>query len=392
MESPRFFFGTRTCLGPSLTITEESVMKQDREKGSDRESLDKSWQEIDRIDEELISLLTKRQSVAGSIGKLKRALGLQAIDPALEQETLRRLAERGHEKLSPEAIRSIFNEIISAARSVQKTPVVAFLGPEATFTHQAALNLFGHSASFHAAETIEEVFGMVEKGLSDKGVVPIENSYEGSVNRTLDLFYQYDLTIGAETSSRIRHHLLSRAGKRSEIKRLYSHPMAIAQCRSWLSTHLTGVSVEEVASTALGAKMASDEPDAAAIGGRLAGQTYGLKILEENIEDASENFTRFLVIGKGESSPTGQDKTSILFLLRHRPGALHRALGAIADRGINLTRIESRPMKTGHWEYLFFVDLEGHEKERHVSEALKEMEADCLFIKRLGSYPAGSSS
>ena len=283
-------------------------------------------------------------------------------------------------------------EIMSAARAVQKTPAVAFLGPERTFTHQAALDLFGRSASFQAAETIEEVFSVVEKGLCQKGVVPIENSFEGSVNRTLDLFYQVDLKISAETFSRIRHHLLSREEHMGEITRLYSHPMAIAQCRTWLAAHLTGATVTEVSSTALGAKMASEEPGASAIGGRLAGEAYGLKILAESIEDISENFTRFLVIGKEETNPTGRDKTSILFLLRHIPGALHRALEALAKRGINLTRIESRPMKIRNWEYLFFVDLEGHEKEDRISDALKEMETDCLLLKRLGSYPAGSTS
>ena len=266
---------------------------------------------------------------------------------------------------------------------------VAYLGPEATFSHQAAVSLYGKATSFHAADTIEEVFNLVEKEVCNQGVVPIENSYEGSVNITLDLFYKYDLNVCAEIFVRIRHHLLSKAEHLEGIRLLYSHPMPIAQCRSWIKSHLQGIPVAEVTSTSFAAKKAADNPHSAAVGSRFAAQTYGLNIIEENIEDHPDNVTRFLVIGKNRPKPTGKDKTSLLFFLRHKPGALHSALAALAKRDVNMTRIESRPMKIRNWEYLFFVDIEGHDQDSNISEALREMEANCVFMKRLGSYPAG---
>lgn len=364
-------------------------MNQDGMKGGATPTLENWREEINRIDGEILSLLQKRLDVAVEIGRLKRTLGKDIIDPAREQEVLRRLTSKSEGNLSAQAIRAIFSEIISAARSVQQTPTVAYLGPEGTFSHHAALSLYGRSSSFRSADTIEDVFKLVEGGACGQGVVPIENSYEGSVNSTLDLLFQYDLRIGAEIFLRIRHHLLSREDQIEKISRLYSHPMAIAQCRPWIKAHLPGVPISEVESTALAARMAADEPGSAAVGSRTAGLTNDLNILEENIEDQPDNVTRFLVIGKTSSKRTGKDKTSLLFLLKHEPGTLYRAMESLAKRTINMTRIESRPIKTGHWEYLFFVDLEGHEEDRNLSEALGEMEGECVFLKRLGSYPAG---
>ena len=344
---------------------------------------------IDDIDGQILSLLSRRMDVAAEIGNIKRDIGLEVRDHAREQEVLRRLASKSSENLSARAIKSIYSEIISAACAIQQVPTVAYLGPEATFSHRAALNLYGQSSAYRAAETIEGVFGLVEKGMCDLGVVPIENSYEGSVNITFDLFYEYDLKINAEHFLRIRNHLLSKTKDVKKIKHLYSHFMPIAQCRLWLKDHLAGIPVKEVASTSLAAKMAADDPDAAALGSRLSAETYGLNILEENIEDQPDNITRFFVIGKGEQEPTGQDKTSLLFFVRHVPGALHGAMEPLAKRNVNMSRIISRPMKTRNWEYLFFVDIEGHEKDENVSEALGEMNQHCVFIKLLGSYPAG---
>jgi chorismate mutase/prephenate dehydratase len=266
---------------------------------------------------------------------------------------------------------------------------VAYLGPEATFSHQAAIALYGESASFHAAETIEGVFSLVNGGVCERGVVPVENSYEGSVNITMDLLYRYDIGICGEFFMRIRHCLLAVTEQPGGIKRLYSHPMAIDQCRAWLKDNMPGVPVTEVASTSLAANKAADDPEAVAIGSRLSGERYGLKTLYENIEDDPYNITRFLVIGKDRVEPTGNDKTSILFSLLHKPGTLYRYLGVLAKRDINVTRIESRPMRRKSWEYLFFMDIEGHEKDPVLKEALMEMEGDCVFLKRLGSYPAG---
>jgi chorismate mutase/prephenate dehydratase len=267
---------------------------------------------------------------------------------------------------------------------------VAYLGPEATFSHQAVVSLFGDTASFHGAESIEDVFEWVETDRCQRGVVPIENSYEGAIHMTLDLFYQYNLVINGEIFLRVRHHLLGRGDGIEAIQALYSHPMPIAQCRSWIKTHLSGVPVITVGSTSLAAKKAVLEPDKAAIGSRFAGQTYGLKTLAPNIEDHPNNVTRFFIIGKDHTAPTGKDKTSLLFLLQHKPGMLFKALGALAERHINMTRIESRPMKVKNWEYMFFVDIEGHEHHSDVAEALVAMENQCVFLKRLGSYPVGA--
>ncbi|MDP6178363.1 MAG: prephenate dehydratase [Desulfatiglandales bacterium] len=366
-------------------------MKQGGKNKGDRSTLNGCRDEINRIDGEIISLIQRRLEVAVEIGRLKRGLGMDIMDPGREQEVLRRLSSKRQENLNPQAIRAIFSEIISAARSVQQVPIIAYLGPEGTFTHQAAISLYGRSASFRATESIEEVFEWVEKGMCQHGLVPIENSYEGSVNNTLDLLYKYDLKIGAEIFLRIRHYLLSRADHLEKVERLYSHPMALAQCLSWIKAHLAGIQIKEVASTALAAKMAAEEPEAASVGSRLSGLAYDLNILGENIEDHPDNVTRFLVIGKTQSKPTGKDKTSLLFLLKHVPGALYRAVGALSERNINISRIESRPMKTRNWEYLFFVDLEGHEQDESLKEALRGMEGHCIFMKRLGSYPTGGS-
>jgi chorismate mutase / prephenate dehydratase len=264
---------------------------------------------------------------------------------------------------------------------------VAFLGPEATFSHEAAMAIFGRSAQYRPADSIDAIFSLVEDDRCSQGVVPVENSYEGSVRDTLDLLYQYSLLISAEHVSRIRQHLLSRASQADRIERLYSHPMAIAQCRKWIETHMAGIQVREVASTALAAKMASNDPLAAAIGSRLASRTYGLNILEQSIEDIPDNFTRFLVIGKHRPKPTSRDKTSCLFQPKPGPDTLYKVLGAVAGRGINLIRIESRPTKGKKWKYVFFIDVEGHEQEDRVREAFSEMETHCIILKRLGSYP-----
>jgi chorismate mutase/prephenate dehydratase len=367
---------------------EEATMEQGANEGGLRE-LDEYRKDINLVDEQILSLLSRRQALASEIGRIKRDAGVGVPDPAQEQEVMRRLISKPRDHLKPETVRSIFSEIISAERSVQQAPTVAYLGPEATFSHQAALFLFGKLSSLRAAGTIEEVFGMVEKGVCDQGVVPIENSYEGSVNITLDLFYKYNLTISAELFLRIRNNLLSKEERIEDIKRLYSHPMPVAQCRQWLNSHLSWVPIMEVASTSLAAKMAADESGAAAIGSRLSGPIYGLNILEENIEDHPDNITRFFVIGKTRAKPTGKDKVSLLFFLQHVPGALHKALEALAKRDVNMTRIESRPMRTRNWEYLFYLDLEGHEEDGNMHSALEEMEEHCIFIKRLGSYPAG---
>ena len=350
--------------------------------------LEKYRKEIDAVDTQLLSLLLKRQKIAKGIGEIKRDLGREVFDPARESNILNNLMSKADGLLTRDMIRHIFNEIISASRTVQAPMSVSFLGPETTFSHQAAICMFGHSVSLRVAPTIDDVFDLIEKGICKKGVVPIENSYEGSVNRTLDLFYRYDLKISAEIFLRIRHYLLSKQNSIKKIKRLYSHPMAIAQCRQWIKNHMPDVEIKEVQSTAHAAGMAVKDHEAGALGSRLSAMTYDLNTLEKNIEDSPDNVTRFLAIGKTEVSATGNDKTSFMFLLKHRPGALHDALGALARRGINMSRIESRPTKIQSWEYLFFVDIDGHISDKKINDALREMEESCVVLKRLGSYPA----
>ena len=364
-------------------------MKADKGLAGGWPELEECRRRINEIDQRLLELINRRQETAKRIGGIKLASGLEVIDPAREQEVLRSLESQAGPHLSPQAIRAIYSEIISASRAVQEPLSAAYLGPEATFSHQAALAFFGRSTRLKPTETIEEVFGLVEKGASHLGIVPIENSFEGSVNITLDLFYKYDLKIGAETFLRIRNHLLTRAGSLSDVRKIVSHPMPIAQCRSWIRAHLPGASIHEVSSTSQAARMAAQDPESAAIGSRLSAETYGLNILEEGIEDQPYNVTRFLIIGKKDAGLTGDDKTSILFFLPHVPGSLHKALEALAAKNVNMTRIQSRPMRLRNWEYLFFVDLEGHAETQNVKEALEEMEKRCIFMKRLGSYPSG---
>jgi chorismate mutase/prephenate dehydratase len=281
------------------------------------------------------------------------------------------------------------SESTDLQRSVGGPPAVAYLGPEGTYTHQAAFRLHGREASLLPGEGLDEVFDLVESGRCVRGVVPVENSIEGSVRQTLDLLHRSHLIIQAEVFLRVRHQLLSKAPGLGEIRRLYSHPMALAQCRSWIKQNLPGVSLSETGSTALAAKAASSDPTSGAIGGEPCGRLYGLEPLASDIGDHPDNVTRFLGLGKTAAPPGPRNKTSILFLLKHEPGSLFRMLEPIAKRSINMTRIESLPLRARHWEYLFYLDMEGHETEPDVAETLKEMADRSLRLKRLGSYPMG---
>ena len=354
--------------------------------------LDLCRREIDTIDTKILSLLSKRLDAAAAIGHIKDQRGLAVFDPVREKAILDRMAGKSHGRLRPEAIRDIFTRIISAGRAVQGPLTVGFLGPEATFSHQAAISIFGNGAEFYPSRTFEDVFGSVEKGHCQQGVIPVENSLEGSVAGIWDLFNKFDLKICGEYYHRIRLSLMARNKDMNSVRRLYSHPMPLAQCRSWLKSHLPDVPFEPVESTSLAGKMAADDPDGAALGSRLLAETLGLELLSEDIEDEPHNVTRFLVVGNSDPEPTGNDKTSLLFFLGHRPGALAEVLSALAKREINVCRIESRPMRMRSWEYLFFVDLEGHRKDPNLADAMAEMKDLCVFMKWLGSYPSGGVS
>jgi len=273
------------------------------------------------------------------------------------------------------------NEKIEAKRTV------AFLGPPATFSHMACIQHFGNSVRMLPENTIQDVFEAVEKEKADYGVVPVENSTEGQVSLTLDSFIQSEVKICAEIMSRISHDLLSLSGIAGEVQKIYSHPQALSQCREWLRKNFPSAQLEEGASTAKAAQLAMKDPEAAAIAGSLAASVYGLKAVAFQIEDHLNNATRFLVLGRREAGRTGGDKTSILFIVSHTPGTLFRVLQIFYEKGINLTRIESRPNKEKPWEYIFFIDFEGHVTDPHVAQALHEVKERVLFVKFLGSYP-----
>ncbi len=356
------------------------------------ERLKELRKKIDKIDEELIKLLNERAALARQIGKIKQNIGLPFYVPEREARVLMRLEELNKKEgiLPDESIRAIFREIISACRALEEPTKVSFLGPEATFTHLAALKHFGTSSILKPLPTIEEVFEEVEKGRADFGVVPIENSIEGVVNYTIDMFFDTELKISGEIYLPINLHLLSMESSKDNIKKVYSHRHALAQCKRWLSENLPDAQVVEVSSTAKAAELASCEPACAAVASEAAALMHDLNIIEKNIQDISKNLTRFLVVGKKDAEePTGKDKTSIMFGTKHISGALFNALKPFALYDVNLSKIESRPVKKRPWEYVFFVDIEGHRKEERVFKALKELAEQTAFLKILGSYPKG---
>ncbi len=307
--------------------------------------------------------------------------------PEREQEVLKRLMDRNAGPFPNQALKNVFCEIMSASLSLEKPLRIAFLGPVATFTHQACMQHFGRSGDFVPKKDIADVFDDVEKGRADFGVVPIENSTEGVVSHTLDKFVQSNLKIYSEVMLEISLALLNRTGKITDIAKVCSHPHAIAQCKNWVKSNLPNALVIDVSSTALAAQMAAEDPSTAAIASIAAANLYDLRVIEKNIEDNSNNYTRFLVIGKNLAQRTGRDKTSLMFAIKDSPGALYTMLKPFASRGLNLTKIESRPIKTKAWEYVFFVDLDGHIADEAVKDAVTELEKSCSFLKILGSYP-----
>jgi chorismate mutase/prephenate dehydratase len=351
-------------------------------------NLDDWRSRINDLDNQILNLLNERAEAALRIGDLKRRQARPSYAPEREAEILSRLAATNGGPLTAEALRAIWSEILSGCRALEAPLKVAYLGPPATFTHQAALSRFGNSAAFAPARTIAEVFDEVERGRVEAGVVPVENSTEGAVNVTLDRLVDSDAVISGEVYLDIAQNLLSRAASLTEIKRVASHPQALAQCRGWLAKHLPGVATEEISSTAAAAELAAADVTVAAIASELAGQLYGVPVLRARIEDLPDNATRFLVIGRRLNGPTGRDKTSIVFAMRDEPGALYRILEPCARLGINLSKIESRPAKRRPWEYVMFVDFEGHRETPVVGEVLTEIGARTLFLKVLGSYPA----
>lgn len=356
---------------------------------SRNESVDVLRNKIDQIDAKIVNLLNARASLAKRIGHSKSRSNQEVYVPNREKEILQRISELNRGPLPADAVRSVFREIISGCRSLEAPLKVAFFGAAATYSHLAAKEKFGASSELRATASIPEVFQEVSQGRASFGVVPIENSTEGVVAHTLDCLVESDLQICAEVYLDIHHHLLSKSGKAEDVRRIMSHPQALAQCRGWLTAHFPKITVEEVASTAHGAIAAANDGSIAAISSALAKEVYDLAAVASNIEDRSNNITRFLVIGNLLTKPCGDDKTSLVFSAKDKPGVLFQMLQPFARSRINLSKIESRPIKNKPWEYLFFLDLMGHRQQPAVKKAMAELEKNCVFLKILGSYASG---
>jgi len=344
---------------------------------------------IDELDEQIQDLINRRAALARDIAEVKSGDGTSGdyYRPDREARVLRRISERNAGPLSAEEMARLFREIMSACLALEKPLSIAYLGPEGTFTQAAALKHFGHSVGTLAMDGIDDVFREVEAGSADYGVVPVENSTEGVVSHTLDLFQQSPLCICGEVEQRIHHHLLATDENLKSIERVLAHQQALAQCRSWLDSHLPQAEHVAVSSNAEAVRLAAGTAGSAAIAGEMAAELYDVRIVERNIEDRPDNTTRFLVIGNRNAPPSGTDKTSVLVSVRNRPGALYALLQPIATNGISMTRIESRPSRQGMWEYVFYIDLDGHRDDAPVAAALGELEAEAFAVKVLGSYP-----
>ncbi len=341
---------------------------------------------IDKLDHEIVRLLNERTRHILAIGAIKLRAGEEVYAPHRELAVLDRVCKLNKGPITNDALRAIYREIMSSALSLEKSMTIAYLGPEATFTHQAAIRRFGSSLRYVPLKTITDVFAEVSKRRAEYGVVPVENSTEGVVTHTLDMFVDSDLKIVSQIVLPVQQCLLSRC-KRDQIRRLFAHPQSLAQCRGWIQNNLPHVEIIETSSNARSAERAAEEFESAAIAGALAAQRYGLQVLEFDIQDNLANATRFLVLGRQSPPPTGRDRTSIMLSIVDEVGALHRALAPLRRYKINMTKIESRPSKRKAWEYFFFVDCDGHIEDPALAKAIRELGRHCNVVKVLGSYP-----
>lgn len=341
---------------------------------------------IDKLDAQIVKLLNERTKHVLHIGEIKLKAGEEIYVPHRERAVLDRICKLNDGPITNDSLRAIYREVMSSALSLEKTLTIAYFGPEATFTHQAALKKFGASLNYSSQKTIADVFAEVARHRADYGVVPVENSTEGVVTHTLDMFVDSELKVVAQIVMRVQQCLMSRFPKK-EIEKLFVHPQSLAQCRAWIQNHLPHVEIIETSSNARSAEMAAKTKKSAALGGALAAQRYGLDVLESDIQDNATNTTRFLVLGRQCSPPTGHDRTSIMFSIPHQVGALHTSLGIFRRYRLNMTKIESRPSKRKAWEYFFFVDCDGHYEDTRVAKAINDLKNHCTFVKVLGSYP-----
>ncbi|HWA86460.1 MAG TPA: prephenate dehydratase [Opitutus sp.] len=355
--------------------------------------LDKIRAQIDELDRRIVGELNKRLSLAAEIGKLKRSQGGSIYVAEREEAVLRKVTAQNQGPIKHEALKAIYREIMSAAIALEKPLLIAYLGPESTNTHQAAMKKFGASVDYHAMPTVGDIFTAVEKGEADYAVIPIENSTEGSVRDALDLFVESDLKIVAQIYLEISHALISNSPL-TEITKVYSKDQALAQCRNWLQRHLSHAQQIDAPSTARAVQIAKEEKGAAAVAGELAAAAYGVPVVVKNIQDKMDNTTRFFVLGKRPSGSVGdgKDLTSFVISLGDQAsahaGALLKMLLPFANRGINLSKIESRPSKRRPWDYNFFIDVTGHYDDPAMKEAIAELQKFCPVVKWLGSYPA----
>ncbi len=349
--------------------------------------------QIDSLDNEIVTLINKRASVANEIGKIKAKDSAPMYVPSREEKVFQKLSNLNQGPLNNKAIKSIYREIISASISLEKELKIAYLGPEATYTHQAAIKNFGSSLKYVPSSTIKDVFHAVEKDDADYGVIPVENSNEGAVFHSLDMLVESDIKIVAQVYLKINHCLIS-SGSTNEIETVHSKDQAIGQCRNWLHKNLSHATLTNCESTAKAVTIAKKDPSCAAIASSLAAKLYDVPVIRENIQDNLDNTTRFLIIGKKSSPPVGddKDKTSIVVSINDKIGALQDALKPLSSRNINLCKIESRPSKKKAWDYYFFIDFCGHYDDLNVQEALTELKANCSFVKWLGSYPNTENS
>ncbi len=353
------------------------------------EDLQRLRAEIDRLDEEVLQRLSRRAEIAHEIGRVKG--GAVVYRPEREAQVLRRIASLNKGPLSEGTVWHIFREIMSACLALEQPLRIAYFGPEGTFTESAAKKHFGAAPQFTAIATIDEVFRTVEAGHADYGVVPVENSTEGAVGRTLDLLLQMPIRICGEVMLRIHQQLLSKAERLEDVKRLYSHSQSLAQCHEWLNRNLPSLPRVPVASNAEAARMAAEDAESCAIAGEAAAARYGLNRLGQDIEDDPNNTTRFLVIGMHDAGPSGRDKTSIVCASQNKAGAMYALLEPLARHGVSMSKFESRPSRTGLWEYVFYVDVEGHQSEEKVARAFAELRDRAAFVKVLGSYPGAAA-
>jgi len=343
--------------------------------------------QIDAIDAQLIALLNQRAGVAQQVGHIKAETNAPVFRPEREAQVLARVAERNQGPLASSDLQSIFREVMSACRALEKRITVAYLGPAGTYSEQAVWQQFGQAVDGLPCVSIDEIFRSVEAGTAEFGVVPVENSTEGAVNRTLDLLMRTTLSISGEVALPVQHSLMTRTGTMDGITRICAHSQALAQCQAWLNEHYPQLERRAVASNGEAARMASEEVGVAAIAGDMAARRYSLAIAHAHIQDDPHNRTRFFVVGTLQPGPSGRDQTSLLLSVPNKSGAVYELLAPLARYGVSMTRFESRPARTGRWEYFFFVDIEGHAHDFKVAEALAELQTQAAFFKVLGSYP-----